>query len=91
MKTTRYLLLIISILYITTQSACKKDDLLTDGSATLEFSEDTILFDTVFVTLGSVTKNFKVFNTYDQPLKISNIKYGEFGDQNGNFIQQNVN
>jgi hypothetical protein len=82
MKTTRYLLLIISILYITTQSACKKDDLLTDGSATLEFSEDTILFDTVFVTLGSVTKNFKVFNTYDQPLKISNIKLAKGATSN---------
>ncbi len=85
---TRYLLLIFSILYFFMQSSCKKDELLTDSSAKLSFSEDTLLYDTVFVTIGSVTKNLRIYNTYDQPLKVSNIHLA--GGPSSNF-RMNVN
>lgn len=65
---------IISFLALTLWSSCQKDDLLTDGDARLVFSEDTILFDTVFASIGSVTKNLRVYNTYDQPIRISSIR-----------------
>lgn len=55
-------------------SSCKKDDILTDSSAKLEFSEDTVLFDTVFTSLGSTTKQLKIYNRNDQPLRISSIR-----------------
>ncbi len=84
----RHIILVISILAILTQGSCKKDELLTDTGATLEFSDDTLLFDTVFATLGSVTKNMRVFNTYDQPLKITSIKLA--GGAQSNF-RLNVN
>src|ERR1044071_9003188 len=55
-------------------SSCRKEDVLTDASATLRFSEDTIIFDTVFVTVGSVTEVFKVYNDYNQDIHISSLQ-----------------
>lgn len=40
----------------------------------LEFSTDTVLFDTVFTGVGSTTKRLKVFNPNQKALKISSIK-----------------
>lgn len=40
--------------------SCKKDKEFTKDH--LDFSADTLLFDTVFTTVGSVTKRFKVYN-----------------------------
>ena len=67
-------------------SACKKDDFLTDTSSKLQFSQNEVLFDTVFVSLGSITKNIKVYNPYDQPIK-TNIR---LAGQGVNF-RMNVN
>ncbi len=80
---SRISILIISFLYLVSQTSCKKDEPITDSGTQLSFSTDSILFDTVFVTIGSVTKNFKIYNTYDRPLKISNIHLG--GGPNSNF------
>lgn len=57
--------------------ACKKDDeFITSPDLKLKFSCDTLLFDTVFTTLGSVTKQILVYNPYDKPVKISYIRIG---------------
>lgn len=61
------LALIISIV------SCKKDKLITDQEAKLEFSKDSVLFDTVFTTIGSTTKRFLIYNRHDQPIKVSEI------------------
>jgi hypothetical protein len=66
--------LLIIALAIFSLFSCKKEEILKDGSATLVFSEDTIMFDTVFVSIGSVTKNFRIYNRYDDILKISSIR-----------------
>ena len=63
-----YILLIVSLF------SCKKDELLTDPNAKLDFSEDSILFDTVFTTIGSTTKHFKIYNNNNQPINISSLK-----------------
>ncbi len=42
----------------------------------LEFSSDTILFDTIFTGVGSTTKRLIVFNPNQKALKISSIKLG---------------
>lgn len=55
-------------------SQCRKDVLITDSSADLEFSVDTVLFDTVFTTIGSTTQSFKIYNTHKQPINISSIE-----------------
>jgi hypothetical protein len=54
--------------------SCKKDKMLTDSSAKLQFSKSTIFFDTVFTTIGSTTRHFTVHNTYGQPITISHIR-----------------
>lgn len=54
--------------------ACRKDrDFITDSSANLRFNQDTVIFDTVFTTVGSTTQWLKVFNRFNDPIKISSI------------------
>ena len=53
--------------------SCRKDSLLTDPSKKLRFSSDTLTFDTVFTSLGSTTRYFKVVNTYSKDIEIAHI------------------
>lgn len=41
-----------------------------DDSAKLEFSTDTLMFDTVFTTVGSITRSFTVYNPSVDPVKL---------------------
>ena len=69
------LIFITSVLLIVafSSTSCKKDKMLTDPSATLNFSADSVLFDTVFTTAGSTTRQIRVINNHDQPLTISSV------------------
>lgn len=62
---------------------CKKEKLITDTSAQLAFSIDTLTFDTVFTTLGSATRQFKIYNPHKQPIKVSTIQL--MGGESSNF------
>ena len=53
-------------------SSCNKQILL--SKANLTFSTDTLVFDTVFTTVGSVTKSFKIYNEDLRSLKIDEIE-----------------
>lgn len=53
-------------------SSCKKKNLFGDGN--LGFSTDTLVFDTVFTTIGSTTKYFKIYNPQNKALKISEVQ-----------------
>ena len=64
--------------------SCKKDKLLTDPSATVSFSQDSILFDTVFTTIGSTTRNIRVINKNKQKINISSIRLEK--GQSSNFF-----
>jgi hypothetical protein len=55
-------------------AACNNDEPITDAGASLEFSLDTLAFDTVFTSVGSTTKRFKIYNRNEQPIVISNIQ-----------------
>lgn len=52
-------------------NGCKKDVLNSDGA--LNFSEDTVIFDTVFTTIGSATRQFKIYNPSSNEVNISSI------------------
>ncbi len=54
-------------------NSCKKESFITDANAVLFTSEDTLHFDTVFASVGSVTQSFKIFNPNDQKLQLSRI------------------
>lgn len=52
--------------------SCQHDDNFTASpSARLEFSTDTVKFDTVFTTIGSVTKHFIVYNRNKEAVRTS--------------------
>jgi hypothetical protein len=71
---TRLLPFLLIFSLVVLASSCKKDDILTDGSAKLEFSLDTVMFDTVFTSLGSTTKQLIIYNRNNRPLKISSVR-----------------
>lgn len=54
--------------------ACRKNSFNTSGNALIEFSADTLLFDTVFVSTGSITEQVKIINPNDQKLHLSSVK-----------------
>ncbi len=54
-------------------SSCKKN-IEVDTAGQLTFSADTVFFDTVFTTIGSVTKTFKIYNPNNGVVKIDNIQ-----------------
>ena len=55
-------------------SGCRKElQVDDDPSLKLEFSTDSVIFDTVFTTVGSITRNLKVYNKHDKALNISSI------------------
>ena len=72
---TRLYLIIFSILGISIFfGGCKKDEVITDTSVMLNFSTDTLSFDTVFTTRGSTTEFIRLFNPENQKVIISSIE-----------------
>ncbi len=53
--------------------ACRDDGFDTDPSINLSFSADSLLFDTVFVQVGSATRYLKVYNNHNRRINISSI------------------
>ena len=53
--------------------SCKKESFITSPDARISVT-DSIKFDTVFTTTGSVTKSFKIINENDQKINFSTIK-----------------
>ena len=54
--------------------ACRKNSFNTSAGALIEFSADTLLFDTVFVSTGSITEQVKIINPNDQKLHLSAVR-----------------
>ena len=67
--------------------SCKKDKILTSSSAKLTFSQDSVLFDTVFTSVGSTTKLFRVHNRNNGKINISSLKLAR---GNASFFRLNV-
>ena len=61
---------------------------MTSADARLQFSTDTITFDTIFTTIGSTTQRFTVHNTYKENLLVSSIRLS--GGEMSNF-RLNIN
>lgn len=69
----KLLFIFITIITILFSYSCRKDSIETSVDAKLVISTDTIMFDTVFTTIGSTTKRFKIYNRNNDKLIISNI------------------
>ena len=70
----RKLTILLAVLLPLVFTSCiKEETYLTDGGVRLSFSDDTVSFDTVFSTMATITKQVKVYNTYDEPLLIDAV------------------
>ncbi len=97
MSVSRIGLIIVVMLLITGVFwSCRDDGFDTDPSITLSFSRDSLLFDTVFTTLGSATRALKVYNTHDRRVRINSVSLAGGSDsyfrmnvdgRSGRFIQ----
>lgn len=79
----KYLLLSIPI-FLLLLTACNKEEKFTTSKGDkLEFSVDTLHFDTVFTELGSDTRFFRVYNPHNESIRISKIQLA--GNQQSKF------
>ena len=62
------MMLIISLL------SCKKESFITSADARLNITRDSVKFDTVFTSTGSITQSFKIINENNQQLRLSSVK-----------------
>ncbi|OFX34636.1 MAG: hypothetical protein A2W90_12325 [Bacteroidetes bacterium GWF2_42_66] len=86
MKKFYYILLVVlTVVYF---SSCEDEKYLSSPNAQLKFSTDTVMFDTVFTSIGSTTEHLKVYNPYDQKVLISSVRLS--GGDNSNF-RLNIN
>jgi hypothetical protein len=55
-------------------SSCKKDSFINSADARIRLTADSLKYDTVFTTTGSITKSFKIINENSQKLQLSRVK-----------------
>lgn len=70
----RHILYLLIIILLSGVSCKKSNEINHDPNLKLDFSADTVLFDTVFTTLGSTTHELMVYNRHSDDLKISSIR-----------------
>lgn len=71
----RKLLTVIVLALVATAlvAGCNKEGYLDEREAVLAFSTDTVAFDTVFTTLGSTTKQVRVYNRSGRDILLSSV------------------
>ncbi len=75
------LLSVIILLFLLMNTSCRKEIIYNkDSSIKLSFSNDSIIFDTVFTSLGSATHRLMVYNPSNSNIQISDIRL-EGGNQ----------
>ncbi|MCD6064125.1 MAG: hypothetical protein K0R82_2036, partial [Flavipsychrobacter sp.] len=79
-------LLILLISAISFLPSCRKEKLLNSGGS-LEFSVDTLTFDTVFTSMGSFTVDVRIINRQNQKINVSSVRLAK-GDTS--FFHLNV-
>ena len=65
---------ILAISLLVTLFSCKKDSFITSPDALVTITADSLKYDTVFTTSGSVYQTFKIINENNQKLRLSSIK-----------------
>lgn len=74
-KTTLNIFMMSALMVLIIFTSCRKDETISsDPSYKLSFSTDSIMFDTVFTTMGSVTKRLMVYNPNENSVIISKVK-----------------
>lgn len=68
-------------------ASCRHDDFIADADVKLRFSEDTLIFDTVFASVGSITLVMQVYNDYSRAVRISSLRLAK---GNSSYYRLNV-
>lgn len=71
-KFMKYLAILVLFLIVGFANSCKKP--IAYSKDNLSFSNDTVIFDTVFTTVGSTTKRLKIYNPNSLPLKLEEVE-----------------
>ena len=74
MKKCFFYYCLLPVAYCLFFSSCKKDSFINSADARLTITIDTLKYDTVFTTTGSITKSFKIINENNQKLRLSKVK-----------------
>ena len=75
MKRYNFLFCLLFMAYcLLLTTSCKKDSFITSEFARLTITADSLKYDTVFTTTGSITKSFKIINENNQKLRLSKVK-----------------
>jgi len=70
-------LFLLSFILLSIWACDREDNFLLDPDTVLEFSTDTLTFDTVFTARGSATRILKIYNPNNRPVLIDRIAVGE--------------
>lgn len=74
MKRLLYTLMVmLAVAWIALDTSCERAGLVDESRVTLQFSVDTLSFDTVFTTVGSTTRMVKVYNRSSHDVEISSV------------------
>ncbi len=74
MKKPSFLFCLLTCGFCLFLASCKKDSFITSSSALLSITADSLKYDTVFTTTGSITKSFKIINENNQKLRLGKVK-----------------
>lgn len=80
MKSFLYLSFILGVTMLLALPSCRKINVTTNPEDMLTFSVDTLKFDTVFTSRGTITRDFKVYNRNSNPIIISDIELAGGGN-----------
>jgi len=74
MKHWKFLVALLLAGYCVFSVSCKKETFISSRDALLRLSADSLKYDTVFTTIGSITKSFKIINENNQKLRLDKVK-----------------
>ena len=74
MKKNNLLFCLFAFAFLLFLISCKKDSFITSEFARLTITADTLKYDTVFTTTGSISKSFKIINENNQKLRLNKVK-----------------
>jgi len=82
------ILLLLGLIILIMGSCRFSEDFYEKSDAMISFSKDTLRFDTVFTTVGSATRSFKIKNPYNDALLLTRVALDEGANS---FFRLNVN
>ena len=65
---------LLPVVFCLSFSSCQKDSFITSKNAQLSTSVDSLKYDTVFTSVGSITKSFEINNPNNQKLLLNKVK-----------------